>query len=1227
MTKFCFLALLCWISIPRILMMSVLLLNLPTLAVAVLQDTAFQTGTAALPFRRIWAALLLFPLLMPIFGGGAEIDGSNIQFNPETLDAVQRRPYDRALQAFRDDVSRAWTFATIENEYNLQPKTFRLYKNWSDQQPDEISAPEPVGRVKRASAPEDVVESKEAASMCHFGNHNLDSVLRHANTADSLNESLRSAGLEAKKLFEEKPNSTSLWACARTVANSEHYCWKHRTILKCAQNLIEDPLYMPTHLKGGMKTCANDPKFVEHLEKTFVSRDAPVQDALLKDGIGSFIQIVHKDFYFKNDSAIQRVLPLKTIKKLKKILKLRKGAFRFVSARRFEAMGDPRNYMAFYCAAKVGFGDRPTALRFNYDDTSIFVCADSRSGHNAALGQAFTTSKAQKLMKRLHRSIGVQLKTGKGDPCTPRLVQLGILAAADGRTHVCVCKIYDRSIAPEDNLRRFQIPDPVGCCDIHILFIRGKQLGTGAVSEVSENMSHGAFTADHADERAVAEVVFRDICVPKMLDVRDEFFKKLNHVKEKGFEVHERFNQPPYEMAREGAAAGDTAHTDPVTPVASSNPTYDAIFGDDIQNQLSSRLPEFMSPTSVTSAQSLKVDEENGVDIGSGDSDSTSSSSSDSDDDKPSQRDDGGCDHLPEKWTHRSHRCELTKHGNRFCSGQRRSCGVCLVEGLQGCVYSCDACDWHAHPRCVLPPDDHDLRNQPSANLLYNIQQFERSSHNDLQYAQRVTLSVDGATGQTKALVGTPEKPGIMLTYMVPLGIDVIKSSAQCSPSQNALDCMRSFMFLKAEKLKWTWENAKPSVWMTMFIEDEKTGFKKIMKKCSASDRNTFKMALSHLESTVSKNFCLQYCKSGWDCAGLVDLNFHTIMSHWIGFEELTGEQVKGITDLVPAFLHEMRTTFKLSDASMAAMQPFFPVCFKHYPTDRSLLTDSRNRATLMSSFHACHREAAARNESDDPGQAATGPELRPEDPVSDGKGKFLCGCCGGQFRGKHYENTDDGWARHIKLPSHIKWRQHQQGVSMAEVAQPQLAAVEMEWFQSENCSTLKRICSTLQLNHATGRRWVLAKLTDDDLPWLLKLSDRRWLEMYGLAAGQVFLLKNMMTEDARLPTTPPRPHFERQIAPPAPLLSDGIIEMAEEIRPQHVNLDLRGRVICPCSSKPFHGHHYENTDTGWNDHIKSRSHTNWRRSENGLPPLELSSEEVQAQQTAQKHRSKRSRL
>ncbi len=65
------------------------------------------------------------------------------------------------------------------------------------------------------------------------------------------------------------------------------------------------------------------------------------------------------------------MLPLKTIKNLKKLLKLRKGAYQFVSARRFEAMGDPRNKVSFYCADNVGFGDRPAALRFNCDNIPL----------------------------------------------------------------------------------------------------------------------------------------------------------------------------------------------------------------------------------------------------------------------------------------------------------------------------------------------------------------------------------------------------------------------------------------------------------------------------------------------------------------------------------------------------------------------------------------------------------------------------------------------------------------------------------------------------------------------------------------------------------------------------------------------------------------------------------------------------------------------------------------
>jgi hypothetical protein len=161
-----------------------------------------------------------------------------------------------------------------------------------------------------------------------------------------------------------------------------------------------------------MKACANDPEFLAFLRAQFDAREGPLQDALMsRKGAGKklhdWIADQYKAHYFKNSDAVARPIPLQTVKKLKKFMKLRGGAVHFVNARRFEAMGDPRNYMAFYCAAKIGFGDRPPALRFNYDDTSLFVCADSRCGSNASLGQAFTTEGALKLMKKLHRSLGV----------------------------------------------------------------------------------------------------------------------------------------------------------------------------------------------------------------------------------------------------------------------------------------------------------------------------------------------------------------------------------------------------------------------------------------------------------------------------------------------------------------------------------------------------------------------------------------------------------------------------------------------------------------------------------------------------------------------------------------------------------------------------------------------------------------------------------------------------
>lgn len=110
-------------------------------------------------------------------------------------------------------------------------------------------------------------------------------------------------------------------------------------------------------------------------------------------------------------------------------------------------MGDPRNYVSWYIAAVLGFKNVPLELRFNWDDTSLFVAGEER-GAGACVGIAFTSDEVIKEMERLNRSLGMQAPSHeKGRHCTPRMVQWGVLASGSGRLEACVCKIYDRSIA------------------------------------------------------------------------------------------------------------------------------------------------------------------------------------------------------------------------------------------------------------------------------------------------------------------------------------------------------------------------------------------------------------------------------------------------------------------------------------------------------------------------------------------------------------------------------------------------------------------------------------------------------------------------------------------------------------------------------------------------------------------------------------------------------------
>jgi hypothetical protein len=196
---------------------------------------------------------------------------------------------------------------------------------------------------------------------------------------------------------------------------------------------------------------------------------------------------------------------------------------------------------------------------------------------------------------------------------------------------------------------------------------------------------------------------------------------------------------------------------------------------------------------------------------------------------------------------------------------------------------------------------------------------------------------------------------------------------------------------------------------MLAFIADD---FRNTLKHCSASDVNSFVLSFMHLEQTISSCFTVKIMQSGWAKAGLIGLEFHTIMSHWIGWRMLTAEQVQGIKNLLPSFFHEMATNGTLSDSSMQAMQPFFDVDFHHYPVDRSALTTSRQRAQLMTVFLRKQRQSQMDALCID--SSLSDVEKRPEHAQKDKKGLCICLC-----KGLHYKDDDASWAKHITYKKH----------------------------------------------------------------------------------------------------------------------------------------------------------------------------------------------------------------
>jgi hypothetical protein len=906
-------------------------------------------------------------------------------------------------------------------------------------------------------------------------------------------EELLDAAKHAIDRFEAQDANTkrSLFTMCDEIAGEGHFVFDKRTIHKAAQKIREKPeQQLSLRVHGGKKTAINNDRggeFIEFIKLSFEKRDQVGQEALRGEKFNSWISKKHQQFYFPDARAPIPVEPLSmyVISQIKAELKAVKQKVKYVSARRLEAFGDVRNYITHMIASTLAMKDVPLELRFNYDDSSLMF-----GDHNEVAGVAYGSESVMKLLKTIHRSMGAQREALSTDQLAACLLVLGFLASALGLLHISIVKIYDRAISKEDNLRLEYI-NTIDACDIYCLYIRGKQKGAGALEDAEEaalgDIAHGGVhgLCDHASECEVAEKVFNKVIGPKIADLKAEYFVKKRHRETVGFAEK-----------MDGVA------------LESEKAAYLQQKIDEYALQESQIADQLLMMDAQLDCDSEAASNHSNDDVLSeflDDIDAASNCSSDSDT--------YSCN-LPALIEYIGHRHMLSL-SNNLQRSSLYNCAVCSGMGT-GLAYVCHQdCDWIAHPSCVLPDDEKD------AEHLLPRHEMSIAAHLDQKYDERAVLVVDGCIGQIRALVGKDDSLGSIVSIFRPLNIDIVKGPAQLSPCSNALDCTRCFSMLKGQKPKWCMRSSCATPTMAEYI---RSSLYVVLKDVSKGRRNAFELTLRNIESAISEVFTVKRIRRGWEKSGLLDLNYHQIMSHWLPWNQQSPWQIAGVEALFPAFFFEMATRGTLSDATMQALQPYFSVDFKMFSSDRSTLAVPRQRGMYLSVWVRV-QEFVNRATSILVADMQSPPDPFPINPKMNSKtNKAICRCKG------TYTYTEDGWSDHKATEKHKKCVEEEQSAVTVESGPVFRHASDMEYMQRVDAVNLKAVCEKMQANQAFGKKLISKLMTDRDLVWFTMLPDRILLSDYGLQAGQAHVMREFCDRLIQ-PATPLTLQRSRQLS------------------------------------------------------------------------------------------------
>jgi hypothetical protein len=1042
----------------------------------------------------------LYAQIAPVFERHRLPHGAPEQNSMSELSALERRRYSAVAAKFaalyqeaedRQELNldfRANLASSLEKENGLKQSTLLNFIEFESKAPTSLQHAPPFAerqaKLRKVADPEPIAPAVSAA-ISEADKKMLKVAAALEQEPAYRSQELLDAALEAVKQFEAQDGikKKALFTICGEIEGEGHFHFDKRTINKAATKIREQPeQQLSLRVQGGKKTAINNDRgdaFIEFVKSSFEKRDQSGQDSLRGEKFNAWILKKHQQFFFPDARAPIPVEPLSAfvISQIKSELKAVKQKVKYVSFRRLEAFGDPRNYMSWMIASTLALKDVPLELRFNYDDSSLMF-----GDHNEVAGVAYSCESVMKLLKNIHRSMGAQREALTADQVAACLVVLGFLASALGLLHISIVKIYDRAIKKEDNLRLEYI-NTIDACDIHCLYIRGKQKGAGAaVDDAAEedagldDIAHGGVPGlgDHASECEVAEIVFNKVIGKKIADLKAEYFVKKRHRKTAGF------------AAKMDGVALETEKAAYLEQKKEEHILH--------ESQLAEQLLMTDSQAECASDAASNYSDDDLL-SDSDESDANSICSSDSDK--------YVCSNLPAFIEFRGHRhrllleCDLNQT-NLY------TCGVCSGMGT-GVAYMCKSCNWTAHPSCVLPDDQKDV------DYLLPRHEMSIMAQLDQQYDERAVLIVDGCIGQIRALVGKDDHLGSIVSIFRPIGCDIAKGPAQLSPCSNALDCCRCFSMLKGQKPKWSMRSSCATTVMAEFIRDS---LYVVLKDVSKGRRNAFEVTLRNIEAAISEVFTVRRIRRGWEKSGLLDLNYHQIMSHWLPWNQQAPWQIAGIEALFPAFFFEMATRGTLSCATMQAMQPYFSVDFKMFASDRSLLAVPRQRGMLVSVWLRV-QEFVKKATSILVQDMQSPPDPFPINPKINSKtGKAICRCKG------TYVFTDEGWSEHKATEKHKKFVEEEQSAVTVESGPVFRHAVDMEYMQREDAVNLKAICEKMQANQAFGKKLISKLMTDSDLVWFPMLPDRILLSDYDLQAGQAHIMREICAKLLQ-PSTP----------------------------------------------------------------------------------------------------------